>query len=153
MNLVNHLATFSPISTFQQRSMPNRSITSALCTLTHDCLIILMMGKKFAQCSLTCAKQLIVCTTCSPSGQVISSKTIYIGTYPLWWIPIYMNDIVARVSPSSKLVFFADDIALYHSITLPAYYMVLQLNITSISVCMGIGKLVNSSCKMCCYTI
>ena len=49
-------------------------------------------------------------------------------------------DIVARVSPSSKLALFADDIAfLYHSIS--------SCSAAIGYLCLGIRKLVNSPCK------
>ena len=47
---------------------------------------------------------------------------------------IYINDIVTCISPSSKLALFADDIALYRSISSPIDYVVLQSDITAISV-------------------
>ena len=90
MNLVSdYLATFSPISIFQWGYMPNiRSITSVLCTLTHDCLNYLEdMGKEFAQCSLTCTKHLIGYISILPCAQVISSKTKHTFTALQQWIP------------------------------------------------------------------
>ena len=48
-NLVsNHLALSSPISAFQWGFMPKRSTTSALCTLTHDCLKCLDEGSEIS---------------------------------------------------------------------------------------------------------
>ena len=47
---------------------------------------------------------------------------------------IYINDIVTCISPSSKLALFADDIALYRSISSSVDYVVLQSDITAISV-------------------
>lgn len=65
---------------------------------------------------------------------------------------IYINDVVARVSPSSKLALFADDIALYRSITSPADYVVLQSDITSISVWV-LENWLTLHANKCCYML
>ena len=47
---------------------------------------------------------------------------------------IYINDIVAHISPSSKFALVADDIALYRSISSSNDYIILQSDITAISI-------------------
>ena len=46
---------------------------------------------------------------------------------------VYIDDVITKVSPSSTILLFADDIALYCSIQSPADYTVLQADITAIS--------------------
>jgi uncharacterized membrane protein len=46
---------------------------------------------------------------------------------------IYINDIVTYVSLSSKISLFADDIALYRSISSSEDYILLQSDITAVS--------------------
>ena len=48
---------------------------------------------------------------------------------------IYIDDVVTRISPSSSISLYADDIALYRSISSPADYIILQADITAIVTC------------------
>ena len=46
---------------------------------------------------------------------------------------IYIDDVVTQVSPSSSISLYADDIALYRSISSPADFVILQADITAIA--------------------
>ena len=51
---------------------------------------------------------------------------------PLLFI-IYIDDVVTQISPSSSISLYADDIALYRSISSPSDYVVLQADIAAIT--------------------
>ena len=48
---------------------------------------------------------------------------------------IYIDDVVTRISPSSSISLYTDDVALYRSISSPADYIILQADITAIVTC------------------
>ena len=65
---------------------------------------------------------------------------------------VYINDVSAHVSSSSKLALFADDMTLYRCISSPADYTVLQSDITAISVWVSNNFLSLNSNK-CCFML
>ena len=71
-------------------------------------------------------------------GELSSVKNVVSGVPqgsvlgPLLFI-IYIDDVVTRISSSSSISLYADDIALYRSITSPTDYAVLQADISAIA--------------------
>ena len=62
---------------------------------------------------------------------------------------IYINDVAERISPSSSISLYADDISLYRSIRSPADYTVLQADITTIVACVEEEKHLNFNTSKC----
>ena len=187
-NLVfNHLAISSPISVSQWGFMPNRSTTSALCTLSHDCLRCLddrnEIGSVFfdlrkAFDSVPHAPLLDKLSALQLNKYLLQwihsylanrSQTVVVGGEESTMVPvvsgvpqgsvlgpllflIYINDIVAHISPSSKIALFADDIALYRSISSSNDYIILQSDITAISIWISENWLTLHANK-CCFML
>ena len=62
---------------------------------------------------------------------------------------IYINDVAERISSSSSISLYADDIALYRSIRSPADYLLLQADITAIMTCVEDEKHLNFNTNKC----
>ena len=72
---------------------------------------------------------------------------------PLLFI-IYIDNVTSKISPSSTISLFADDIALYRHIQSPADYTVLQSDITAITLSIeSDGHLKLHADKCCCMFI
>ena len=183
----DHLAANSPISPYQWGFMPKRSTTSALCTLTHDCLKALDENKEVCSVYFDLRKAF---DTVPHAPLLIKLSNLEMDTQLLSWIQsylanrtqivavggdqssslpvisgvpqgsvlgpllflVYINDITAHVSPTSKLALFADDMTLYRCISSPADYTVLQTDITAISVWVTNNSLSLNSNK-CCFML
>lgn len=164
-NLVfDHLAISSPISISQWGFMPNRSTTSALCNLSHDCLKCLDDGSEIGSVFFDLRKAFDSVPHAALLDKLLAlqlnnyllqwihsylanrSQTVVVGGEESTMLPvvsgvpqgsvlgpllflIYINDIVTYVSPSSKISLFADDIALYRSISSSEDYIILHLTL------------------------
>ena len=63
---------------------------------------------------------------------------------------IYIDDVTSQISPTSTISLFADDIALYHTIRSPADYVVLQADITAITMWIEDEKHLKLNADKCC---
>ena len=89
----------------------------------------------------------------SPVVNVVSGVPQGSVLGPLLFI-IYIDDVTSKISPSSTISLFADDIALYRCIRSPADYTVLQSDITAITMSIEIdGHLKLHDEKCCCMFI
>ena len=82
----------------------------------------------------------------SPTLQVLSGVPQGSVLGPLLFI-IYLNDVVHRISSSSKMNLFADDIALYRIIRSSNDYSILQADINAVNDCLTGKFLTLNPCK------
>ena len=105
---------------------------------------------RWLQNYLTERKQYVVVDgSCSPTLQVISGVPQGSVLGPLLF-SIYLNDVAECISGGSKINLFADDIALYRTITSPDDYLALQSDVNAINSCLAAKHLTLNSQK-CCY--
>ena len=71
---------------------------------------------------------------------------------PLLFI-LYIDDVASKISSSSTISLFADDIALYRSIQSPADYTVLQADITAISLYIESNRHLKLHADKCCFML
>ena len=105
---------------------------------------------RWLQNYLTERKQYVVVDgSCSPTLQVISGVPQGSVLGPLLF-SIYLNDVAECISGSSKINLFADDIALYRTITSPDDYLALQSDVNAINSCL-VAKHLTLNSQKCCY--
>ena len=147
-----HLCENKPISPQQWGFMSKRSTTSALCSLTHDWhkqldvshIHLLNKLSTLQLCpqiihwlhSYLADRSQVVAVGGEQSSAIPVVSGVPQGSVlgPLLFI-IYIDNVTSRISSTSTISLFADDIALYHtwSIRSPADYVVLQADITAIT--------------------
>ena len=66
---------------------------------------------------------------------------------------VYIDDVADRISHSSSISLYADDIALYRSIRSPADYSILQSDITAIVACVEEEKHLNLNVSKCSFML
>ena len=71
---------------------------------------------------------------------------------PLLFI-LYIDDVASKISSSSTISLFADDIALYRPIQSPADYTVLQADITAISLYIESNRHLKLHADKCCFML
>ena len=182
--IMDHLEQVAPISPNQWGFMPGRSTTSALLSITNNCLQTLDMGHEvcivffdirkafdsvphrtlleklrsiglddyllqWLYSYLTSRKQTVVVEgESSEELSVLSGVPQGSVLGPLLFL-VYINEVTSQVSDGSHAVLFADDIALYRSITSSNDYVQLQCDVDSVVECIDDHHLTLHSGKCC----